>query len=200
MNKKLILTVLGLSAVLVGCQSTNGNEAINKNEVENKVNQTVNNVEESVDSAVEKIENKNADATLLEASDVTIVDLQTAFLKEYPEGEITSISLDNEDKKARFDIEGVEDEREVKIEVDAVTGEVVKTEKDDDIEDDPYVALDIVGVKDWKEAVQTALDAELAEGFKEFELKVRGDKTVYEVELPSVDKDVVLDAETLEII
>lgn len=206
MNKKIILTALGLSVILVGCQSPN----VNNTQANNQNNQ--NNVTE--DTETENITNENpsedrededkgvvsTDIKLIEASDVTLEDLQTAFKDEFPAGEITSVSIDNEDREVLFDVEGIEDGKEVQVEIDALTKEVVKSEKDDEIEDDVSEVLNLTELKDWKEAVQAAMDAEKTEDFKELELKVKDGKAVYEIELPNVDGDIVLDAKTLEVI
>lgn len=206
MNKKIILTALGLSVILVGCQSPN----VNNTQANNQNNQ--NNVTENTET--ENITNENpsedrededkgvvsTDIKLIEASDVTLEDLQTAFKDEFPAGEITSVSIDNEDREVLFDVEGIEDGKEVQVEIDALTKEVVKSEKDDEVEDDVSEVLNLTELKDWKEAVQAAMDAEKTEDFKELELKVKDGKAVYEIELPNVDGDIVLDAKTLEVI
>ncbi|MCD1147674.1 PepSY domain-containing protein [Peptoniphilus sp. KCTC 25270] len=198
---KKLIPVLGLGLMLVAC--TQGEQpAANNAEVTNNAPavETTNNAATNNATVNTSLTENNASTTEVAISgEMTNGKLAEIFLGEYPNAQITGISYDFDDGRDEFQIDGIQDGKEVDLEIDAKTGEIIKkdTEDDDRTNDTP---LDLAQVKPWAEAVEKA-KAEVNGGrLESFDLDVENGKAEYEVEFEGNDQEVILDANTLEIL
>lgn len=144
MNKK-ILSVTALSLVLVGCQQ----------QAKNAVDSMANKAEEVKNSAVEKAGNvkntvedklkgeKNADAVTAATHENIKVKPEEAvakFKEVHADAKIESISLDNDDNKGfYYEIQGSNGAEEFEVEIDPITGDVTRDEKEKDTDSDGFI-------------------------------------------------------------
>lgn len=121
--------------------------------------------------------------------DVSMEQAVDKFKETFPDAKITSVGIDNDSNSYVYQIEGFNDTNEVEVNVDAMTGEIVKQDtddRDDEIDDD---VLDLEGIVTPQEAMKTALE-KVGSGYaKEWSLDSKNGKVYYEVDIEGSDKD-----------
>ncbi len=125
-----------------------------------------------------------------------VVDIYTG---EYPNAQIQKVDYDKDSGDWTYEITGVSENREYEVEINAVSGDIIKVDEDD-VDDDAYLAFDtIITPEEAIEIAKTAL-AEEAAVLEGWELDVDDNRTKYDIEFEGSNRDVKLDAETGEVI
>lgn len=125
-----------------------------------------------------------------------VVDIYTG---EYPNAQIQKVDYDKDSGDWTYEITGVSENREYEVEINAVSGAIIKVDEDS-VDDDAYLAFDtIISPEEAVGIAKTALAEEEAvlEGW---ELDVDDNRTKYDIEFEGSNRDVKLDAETGEVI
>ena len=121
------------------------------------------------------------------------------YMGEYPNAQIQKVDFDKDFGDWTYEMTGVSENREYNVEINAVSGDIIKVDEDD-IDDDAYLAFDtIITPEEAIEIAKTALADESAvlEGW---ELAVDNNRTEYDIEFEGSNRGVTLDAETGEVI
>lgn len=120
MKKILYGSMTGLALFLVaGCTSKTPTAVSSTNEQKETVISTTETSSSVQQEATTTSEKTNAVAVSLEK-------VTTAFEKKYPEAKITSLQLDTDFGRYFYEIEGVDQQKEYQVEVNAETGEFTK--------------------------------------------------------------------------
>ncbi|WP_192987666.1 PepSY domain-containing protein [Carnobacterium mobile] len=147
------------------------------------------------DTSSKGIENKTFD--------VSMEDAVNKFKETYSDAKITSVSIDNDTNSYVYKVEGYNDTNEVKLDIDAMSGEITKKDTDDKDDVSGDDVLDLEGLVSPQEAMKAALD-EVGSGYaKEWEIDSKNGKVYYEIDVEgsdSADDDVHIDAKTGEFI
>jgi len=121
------------------------------------------------------------------------------YMGEYPNAQIQKVDYDKDSGDWTYEITGVSENREYEVEINAVSGDIIKVDEDD-VDDDAYLAFDtIITPEEAIEIAKTAL-AEEAAVLEGWELDVDDNRTKYDIEFEGSNRDVKLDAETGEVI
>ncbi|WP_373712089.1 PepSY domain-containing protein [Jeotgalibaca porci] len=121
------------------------------------------------------------------------------YMGEYPNAQIQKVDYDKDSGDWTYEITGVSENREYEVEINAVSGAIIKVDEDD-VDDDAYLAFDtIITPEEAIEIAKTAL-AEEADVLEGWELDVDDNRTKYDIEFEGSNRDVKLDAETGEVI
>lgn len=120
MKKILYGSMTGLALFLVaGCTSKTPTAVSSTNEQKETVISTIE-TSSSVQQEATTISEKTS------AVAVSLEKVTTAFEKKYPEAKITSLQLDTDFGRYFYEIEGVDQQKEYQVEVNAETGEFTK--------------------------------------------------------------------------
>ena len=120
MKKILYGSMTGLALFLVaGCTSKTPTAVSSTNEQKETVISTI-----ETSSSVQQEATTTSEKTSAVA--VSLEKVTTAFEKKYPEAKITSLQLDTDFGRYFYEIEGVDQQKEYQVEVDAETGEFTK--------------------------------------------------------------------------
>lgn len=120
MKKILYGSMTGLALFLVaGCTSKTPTAVSSTNEQKETVISTTETSSSVQQEATTTLEKTSAVAVSLEK-------VTTAFEKKYPEAKITSLQLDTDFGRYFYEIEGVDQQKEYQVEVNAETGEFTK--------------------------------------------------------------------------
>lgn len=120
MKKILYGSMTGLALFLVaGCTSKTPTAVSSTNEQKETVISTTETSSSVQQEAMTTSEKTSAVAVSLEK-------VTTAFEKKYPEAKITSLQLDTDFGRYFYEIEGVDQQKEYQVEVNAETGEFTK--------------------------------------------------------------------------
>lgn len=142
MNKKL-LSVIALSVALVGCQQQAKNEADSAaNKAEEVKNAAVEKVENAKNAMEDKAEEKSDAVTAAthENIKVTPEEAVAKFKEAHADAKIESVSLDNDDDKGfYYEVQGSNGAEEFEVEIDPVTGDVTRDEKEKDSDNDGFI-------------------------------------------------------------
>lgn len=121
------------------------------------------------------------------------------YMGEYPNAQIQKVDFDKDFGDWTYEITGVSENREYEVEINAVSGAIIKVDEDD-VDDDAYLAFDtIITPEEAVEIAKTAL-AEEATVLEGWELDVDDNRTKYDIEFEGSNRDVKLDAETGEVV
>uniref|UniRef100_UPI0035A15F02 PepSY domain-containing protein n=1 Tax=Jeotgalibaca porci TaxID=1868793 RepID=UPI0035A15F02 len=121
------------------------------------------------------------------------------YMGEYPNAQIQKVDYDKDSGDWTYEITGVSENREYEVEINAVSGAIIKVDEDN-VDDDAYLAFDtIITPEEAVEIAKTAL-AEEAAVLEGWELDVDDNRTKYDIEFEGSNRDVKLDAETGEVI
>ena len=171
MKKILYGSMTGLALFLVaGCTSKTPTAVSSTNEQKETVISTT-----ETSSSVQQEATTTSEKTSAVA--VSLEKVTTAFEKKYPEAKITSLQLDTDFGRYFYEIEGVDQQKEYQVEVNAETGEFTK-EKVETLDADEQN-----GVKMQEEALDLTniISREQATTFAEKEAKV-GQATDWKLE------------------
>ena len=120
MKKILYGSMTGLALFLVaGCTSKTPTAVSSSNEQKETVISTT-----ETSSSVQQEATTTSEKTSAVA--VSLEKVTTAFEKKYPEAKITSLQLDTDFGRYFYEIEGVDQQKEYQVEVNAETGEFTK--------------------------------------------------------------------------
>ncbi|WP_445448737.1 PepSY domain-containing protein [Enterococcus faecalis] len=120
MKKILYGSMTGLALFLVaGCTSKTPAAVSSTNEQKETVISTI-----ETSSSVQQEATTTSEKTSAVA--VSLEKVTTAFEKKYPEAKITSLQLDTDFGRYFYEIEGVDQQKEYQVEVNAETGEFTK--------------------------------------------------------------------------
>lgn len=120
MKKILYGSMTGLALFLVaGCTSKTPTAVSSTNEQKETVISTT-----ETSSSVQQEATTTSEKTSAVA--VSLEKVTTAFEKKYPEAKITSLQLDTDFSRYFYEIEGVDQQKEYQVEVNAETGEFTK--------------------------------------------------------------------------
>ena len=120
MKKKLYGSMTGLALFLVaGCTSKTPTAVSSTNEQKETVIST-----SETSTSVQQEATTTSEKTTAVA--VSLEKVTTAFEKKYPEAKITSLQLDTDFGRYFYEIEGVDQQKEYQVEVNAETGEFTK--------------------------------------------------------------------------
>lgn len=120
MKKILYGSMTGLALFLVaGCTSKTPTAVSSTNEQKETVISTT----ETSSSVQQEATTTSEKATVVA---VSLEKVTTAFEKKYPEAKITSLQLDTDFGRYFYEIEGVDQQKEYQVEVNAETGEFTK--------------------------------------------------------------------------
>lgn len=194
MKKILYGSMTGLALFLVaGCTSKTPTAVSSTNEQKETVISTT-----ETSSSVQQEATTTSEKTSAVA--VSLEKVTTAFEKKYPEAKITSLQLDTDFGRYFYEIEGVDQQKEYQVEVNAETGEFTK-EKVETLDADEQngvkmqeEALDLTNIISREQATTLAekeakvgqatdwkLEKEL--GITYWEVKVKEDQQKIEVKI-----------------
>ena len=154
--KKMMIVGLGVTllGVMVGC----GQKAIQQPVTETSKTEVVTSTSSETNSSSQK-------ETTNETSKVDVMsveDVIAQYQKTYPDSDITSIQLENERRGFVYKVEGVDDNKEYEIKIDAVTKEVYQ-DKSENLDKDEKNGikreedkLDLEGILSIDEATKIA--------------------------------------------
>lgn len=190
MNNWKALSLIGLSGlVLAACgdnaEPTDTTPATNDTTTETS----------SVTEDTSFVEN----ATTVTKDTLSLEEVIAIYMGEYPNAQIQKVDFDKDFGDWTYEMTGVSENREYNVEINAVSGDIIKVDEDD-IDDDAYLAFDsIITPEEAIEIAKTALADESAvlEGW---ELAVDNNRTEYDIEFEGSNRGVTLDAETGEVI
>lgn len=189
MNKKILITTLGLGLALTlsacGQKTEKAEPANSEVKVEENVNKNANKNMADAETKEETAINKGAVANL----DRGIA--FDGFKKLHPDAKVESFQLEVENGKSYYKVDGYDAKNEYEVTVDAVTGDIVKDEFE--AEDTSAKTADIQ--LEMIEAVDKFMDQALkdaGQGFEAGEYEVEFDNGVYvvSVEVVNGNKDI----------
>lgn len=202
MNKKILMTTVGLGLALTLSACGPKNQALNtKNE---KTNNTATTANANKNAAAKENANKNANKSMNDAQTkeetavnkgaVANLDRGIAFdgfKKLHADAKIESFGLDVENGKAYYTVDGYDAKNEYEVKVDAVTGDIVKDEVEAENTSNKVADVQIHMV----EAVDKFMDEALkdaGQGYEagEYEVEYDNNKYVVSVEVVNGNKDI----------
>ena len=190
MKKWKALSLVGLSGLVLAACGDNAETTDTTPATDDTTTETSSVTEDT--GVVENSTTATEDILSLEE----VVDI---YMGEYPNAQIQKVDFDKDFGDWTYEITGVSENREYDVEINAVSGDIIKVDEDD-IDDDAYLAFDsIITPEEAIEIAKTALADESAvlEGW---ELDVDDNRTKYDIEFKGSNRDVTLDAETGEVI
>ena len=204
-QKGSLILALGLVLTLTACGEQNkGNQnEMNNNTVENaEVNNKDNPQETAPDTNPEGVVAK--EAYVDEAGyPVTLNQAVDAFKKQWPEGKLKEVSFEKEGDRYVYELDGESDSKEYSLKLDATSGEILGQKEEND-QDMVGEELSLAGLKTEKEAFEAGKKAinEEVKGIESWSLEIENGKAIYQVEfdLGGQDREVTLDAKTLEVL
>ena len=204
-QKGSLILALGLVLTLTACGEQNkGNQnEMNNNTVENaEVNNKDNPQETAPDTNPEGVVAK--EAYVDEAGyPVTLNQAVDAFKKQWPEGKLKEVSFEKEGDRYVYELDGESDSKEYSLKLDATSGEILGQKEEND-QDMVGEELTLAGLKTEKEAFEAGKKAinEEVKGIASWSLEIENGKAIYQVEfdLGGQDREVTLDAKTLEVL
>lgn len=208
MNKKILITTLGLGLALTlsacGQKTEKAEPANSEVKVEENVNKNANKNTADAETKKESANKNMADAqtkeeTAINKGAVANLDRGIAydgFKKLHPDAKVESFQLEVENGKAYYKVDGYDAKNEYEITVDAVTGDIVKDEFE--AEDTSAKTADIQ--LEMIEAVDKFMDQALkdaGQGFEAGEYEVELDNGMYvvSVEVVNGNKDITYEYE-----
>lgn len=208
MNKKILITTLGLGLALTlsacGQKTEKAEPANSEVKVEENVNKNANKNTADAETKEESANKNMADAETKEERAINkgaVANLDRGiaydgFKKLHPDAKVESFQLEVENGKAYYKVDGYDAKNEYEITVDAVTGDIVKDEFE--AEDTSAKTADIQ--LEMIEAVDKFMDQALkdaGQGFEAGEYEVELDNGMYvvSVEVVNGNKDITYEYE-----
>lgn len=203
-QKGSLILALGLVLTLTACgEQTKGNQ----NEMNNN---TVENAEVNKDNPQETAPDTNPEGVVAKEAyvdeagyPVTLNQAVDAFKKQWPEGKLKEVSFEKEGDRYVYELDGESDSKEYSLKLDATSGEILGQKEEND-QDMVGEELTLAGLKTEKEAFEAGKKAinEEVKGIESWSLEIENGKAIYQVEfdLGGQDREVSLDAKTLEVL
>lgn len=208
MNKKILITTLGLGLALTlsacGQKTEKAEPANSEVKVEENVNKNANKNTADAETKEESANKNMADAQTKEETAVNkgaVANLDRGiaydgFKKLHPDAKVESFQLEVENGKAYYKVDGYDAKNEYEITVDAVTGDIVKDEfeAEDTSAKTADIQLEMIKAVD-KFMDQALKDA--GQGFEAGEYEVELDNGMYvvSVEVVNGNKDITYEYE-----
>ena len=203
MNKKILITTLGLGLALTlsacGQKTEKAEPANSEVKVEENVNKNANKNMADAETKEESANKNMADAETKEETAVNkgaVANLDRGiafdgFKKLHPDAKVESFQLEVENGKAYYKVDGYDAKNEYEVTVDAVTGEIVKDEFEAENTSSKTADIQLEMI----EAVDKFMDQALkdaGQGFEAGEYEVEFDNGVYvvSVEVVNGNKDI----------
>ena len=199
-NTKLIALLLSTGILFAGCGADKQAQETDTNKTE----QTVTAEEtENTDDAPAMVDNgtpeeKDSMENTTPQVSLSMDDAIEAFRANF-DGEdidITKIGLDLEDGAYQYEITGQKDGEEYEAEIDANSGDIIKSSIEDG--DDLDSPIDFASIIDPMKAMEAALSGQEGAYVKEWTLETDDGKLVYEIDIEK-GSDKVVDALTGEV-
>ena len=190
MNNWKALSLVGLSGLVLAACGDNAEPTDTTPATDDTTTET-----SSVTEDAGFVEN----ATTVTKDTLSLEEVIAIYMGEYPNAQIQKVDFDKDFGDWTYEMTGVSENREYDVEINAVSGDIIKVDEDD-IDDDAYLAFDsIITPEEAIEIAKTALADESAvlEGW---ELAVDNNRTEYDIEFEGSNRGVTLDAETGEVI
>lgn len=189
MNKKILITTLGLGLVLTLSACGQKNEKAEPTNPEVKVEENVNkNASKNMDDAQTKEEtavNKGAVANL----DRGIA--FDGFKKLHPDAKVESFQLEVENGNAYYKVDGYDAKNEYEVTVNAMTGDIVKDESEAENTSAKTADIQLEMIESVDKFMELALK-DAGQGFEAGEYEVELDNGMYvvNVEVVNGNKDI----------
>lgn len=194
MNKKILITTLGLglALTLTACGPKNqAMDSANSNDKNTKVEESAN---ANKANANKNATNNKADAqtkeeTAVNKGAVASLDPGIAFdgfKKLHADAKVESFQLDIENGKAYYKVDGYDAENEYEVTVDAVTGDIVKDEFEAENTSTKKADLQLEMIEAVDKYMQEALK-DAGQGYEAGEYEVEFDNGKYEVSVEVVN-------------
>lgn len=183
-NKKIFSLILATSFLFASCSVSESPNSTNENTDSTQVIEV-----ENDNSKDQKLAKNN----LYPEVSLSINDAKKAFDLEFGVGDIgiTSLSLDNDNGKYYYEIDGFLDNKEYEAKIDANTGDIVESKSE--AENENKEVLDFALLKDPNDVITKALEGKENAYVKEWELSIENGKAVYELDIENAD-DMEIDA------
>lgn len=190
--KKIFSLVLATSFILASCSVSESPNGVNENADSKQVIE-VKNTDDANKVADETKDQQASNYSLYPEVSLSINDAKKAFDLEFGVGDIgiTSLSLDNDNGKYYYEIEGFLDNKEYEAKIDANTGDIVESKSE--AENENKEVLDFALLKDPNDVITKALEGKENAYVKEWELSIENGKAVYELDIENAD-DMEIDA------
>lgn len=190
--KKIFSLVLATSFILASCSVSESPNEVNENADSKQVIE-VKNSDDANEVADETKDQQASTNSLYPEVSLSIDDAKKAFDLEFGVGHIgiTSLSLDNENGKYYYEIDGFLDNKEYEAKIDANTGDIVESKSE--AENENKEVLDFTLLKDPNDVITKALEGKENAYVKEWELSIENGKAVYELDIENAD-DMEIDA------
>lgn len=190
--KKIFSLVLATSFILASCSVSESPNGVNENADSKQVIE-VKNTDDANKVAGETKDQQASTNSLYPEVSLSINDVKKAFDLEFGVGDIgiTSLSLDNDNGKYYYEIDGFLDNKEYEAKIDANTGDIVESKSE--AENENKEVLDFTILKDPNDVITKALEGKENAYVKEWELSIENGKAVYELDIENAD-DMEIDA------
>lgn len=191
MNKKILLTTLGLGLALTLTACGPKNE---KADAPNAKNNAAVEASANKNASKNKADAQTKEETAINKGAVANLDRGIAFdgfKKLHPDAKVESFQLEVEDGKAYYKVEGYDAKNEYEITVDAVTGEIVKNESKAEKTSDKTADIQLAMLESVDKFMEEALK-DAGQGYEagEYEVELDNGKYVVNVEVVKGKKDI----------
>lgn len=191
MNKKILLTTLGLGLALTLTACGPKNE---KADAPNAKNNAAVEASANKNASKNKADAQTKEETAINKGAVANLDRGIAFdgfKKIHPDAKVESFQLEVEDGKAYYKVEGYDAKNEYEITVDAVTGEIVKNESKAEKTSDKTADIQLAMLESVDKFMEEALK-DAGQGYEagEYEVELDNGKYVVNVEVVKGKKDI----------
>lgn len=194
MKKWKMLSLVGLSGLVLAACGDNTGTTDTPTTDDTTTDTTMETSSVTEDTEVVDDTNMETEETL------SLQDAVDIYMREYPGAQIQNVNFDEDSGRWTYEITGVFENREYDVEIDAVSGDIIDVEEDD-ADDDAFLNFDNLITP--TEAVEIALTA-LAEDLElegwELDTDDDSNRVKYEIEFRGHDRDVLVDAETGEVL
>ena len=203
MNKKILITTLGLGLALTlsacGQKTEKAEPANSEVKVEENVNKNANKNMADAETKEESTNKNMADAETKEETAVNkgaVANLDRGiafdgFKKLHPDAKVESFQLEVENENAYYKVDGYDAKNEYEVTVNAMTGDIVKDESEAENTSAKTADIQLEMVESVDKFMELALK-DAGQGFEAGEYEVEFDNGVYvvNVEVVNGNKDV----------
>ena len=203
MNKKIVITTLGLGLALTlsacGQKTEKAEPANSEVKVEENVNKNANKNMADAETKEESTNKNMADAETKEETAVNkgaVANLDRGiafdgFKKLHPDAKVESFQLEVENENAYYKVDGYDAKNEYEVTVNAMTGDIVKDESEAENTSAKTADIQLEMVESVDKFMELALK-DAGQGFEAGEYEVEFDNGVYvvSVEVVNGNKDI----------
>lgn len=127
-NKMITMGLMTVALLATGCTTANPVSSANSSVAQTESETSTSNVQASQSTTDSSVSTTSSDT--LTSFKVTVADAIQVYQGTFPDVDITSIDLDSSLGNYYYDIEGVDDDTEYELRIDATTEEIKKNEKE----------------------------------------------------------------------